>query len=90
MAIAGVPCPLARANGSATANDTAVCCVTPAFTAGANPAALNLTLSVPEVGSALLALALTLALALNLALALAPWWRSSFDAAPRARAPAQG
>ena len=63
-----MPCPLLRANGSATANDTAVCCVTPAFTAGANPAALNLTLSVPEVGSALLALALTLALALNLAL----------------------
>ena len=55
MAIAGVPCPLVRANGTATANDTAVCCLTPAFAAGASPAALNLTLSVPEVGSALLA-----------------------------------
>ena len=66
MAIAGVPCPLVRANGSATANDTAVCCVTPAFAAGANPAALNLSLSVPEVGDALLTLALALALALTL------------------------
>ena len=55
---------MVRANNSATANDTAVCCVTPTFAAGASPAALNLTLSVPEVGDALLSLALALALAL--------------------------
>ena len=67
-----MPCPLLRANGSATANDTAVCCVTPAFAAGANPAALNLTLSVPEVGSALLPLTLPLTLTLTLTLTRTP------------------
>ena len=55
VAIAGVPCPLVRANDTATANETTVCCLTPAFAAGASPAALNLTISVPEVGDALLA-----------------------------------
>jgi hypothetical protein len=65
VAIGGVGCPLL------SANQTSVCCVTPASASawGSTAAARNVTLTVPVVGPTL---GLTLALTTSLALALAP------------------